>query len=191
MVILFELKDIKMRAWTREYGCVEDYASFFYEHLVYDGKRKIGVGQLLRQIKRIKTNDFIWDKKCPPDSRIYPVIVLADYRQTASGLKNLLNIWMREEAAKEHVSLDNVGPVILMDLATLMVYAENFERNGFTIYFNDYYSKSEFKENSITGEDALTNATMSFSDYINHQPCYGMKKWSDEFIDCLKKAGIQ
>ena len=39
VVILFELKDIKMKAWTREYGSVEDYASFFYEHLVYDGKR--------------------------------------------------------------------------------------------------------------------------------------------------------
>ena len=191
MVILFELKDIKMKAWTREYGTVEDYVSFFYEHLVYDGKRKIGVGQLLRQIKRIKTHDFVWDKDCPQDSRIYPVIVLADYRQTASGLKNLLDIWMREEAAKEHISLDNVGPVLLMDLATLMVYAENFGRDGFVIYFDDYYAKSEFKENGITGEDALTNATMSFSDYINHQRCYGMKKWLEVFIGCLKKAGIQ
>lgn len=92
--------------------------------------------ELLRQIKRIKTHDFVWDKDCPQDSRIYPVIVLADYRQTASGLKNLLDIWMREEAAKE-------------------------------------------------------NATMSFSDYINHQRCYGMKKWLEVFIGCLKKAGIQ
>lgn len=191
VVILFELKDIKMKAWTREYGNVEDYASFFYDHLVYDGKRKIGVGQLLRQIKRIKSNDFVWDKGCPQDSRIYPVIVLADYRQTTSGLKNLLNIWMREEAAKEQVSLDNVGSVILMDLATLMVYSENFVRHGFVTYFDDYYKKSEFNKNGITGEDALTNATMSFSDYINHQRCYGMKKWSEDFIECLKKAGLQ
>lgn len=188
VVILFELKDIKMRAWTREYGSVEDYASFFYEHLVYNGKRKVGVGQLLRQINRIKTNDFAWDKKCPPASRIYPVLVLADYRQTASGLKNLLDIWMREEAAKEQVSLDNVGPVILMDLATLMVYAENFRKDGFVTYFDDYYTKSKFKENSITGEDVLTNATMSFSDYINHQQCYGMKKWAEEFEECIKKV---
>lgn len=191
VVILFELKDIKMKAWTREYGSVDDYASFFYEHLVYDGKRKVGVGQLLRQIKRIKTYDFDWDKDCPQDSRIYPVIVLADYRQTASGLKNLLDVWMREEAAKEQVSLDNVGSVILMDLATLMVYAENFERDGFMTYFDDYYSRSEFKENGTTGEDALTNATMSFSDYINHQQCYGMKRWLEEFLGCLKKADIQ
>lgn len=191
VVILFELKDIKMRAWTREYGSVEDYASFFYEHLVYDGKRKVGVGQLLRQINRIKTNDFVWDKKCPPASRIYPVIVLADYRQTASGLKNLLDIWMREEAAKEQVSLDNVGPVILMDLATLMVYAENFRRDGFVTYFDDYYARSEFKVNGITGKDVLTNATMSFSDYINHQQCYGMMKWADEFEECIKKTGFQ
>ena len=191
VVILFELKDIKMKAWTREYGSVEDYASFFYEHLVSDGKRKIGIGQLLRQIRRIKTCDFVWDKECPQDCRIYPVIVLADYRQTTSGLKNLLNIWMREEASKEHVLLDNVGSVILMDLATLMVYAENFERDGFMTYFDDYYARSAFKENGITGEDALTNATMSFSDYINHQQCYGMKKWSEGFIECLKKAGLQ
>ena len=167
------------------------YASFFYEHLVYDGKRKIGVSQLLRQIKRIQSNDFVWDKGCPKDSWIYPVIVLADYRQTASGLKNLLDVWMREEAAKEHMSLDNVGSVILMDLATLMVYAENFGRDGFVTYFDDYYARSEFKENGIIGEDALTNATMSFSDYINHQRCYGMKKWLEVFIGCLKKAGIQ
>lgn len=191
VVILFELKDIKMKSWTREYGNVEDYASFFYDHLVYNGKRKIGVGQLLRQIKRIKSNDFVWDKGCPQDSRIYPVIVLADYRQTTSGLKNLLNIWMREEAAKEQVSLDNVGSVILMDLATLMVYSENFVRHGFVTYFDDYYKKSEFNKNGITGEDALTNATMSFSDYINHQRCYGMKKWSEDFLECLKKAGLQ
>ena len=98
---------------------------------------------------------------------------------------------MREEAAKEQVSLDNVGSVILMDLATLMVYAENFERHGFVTYFDDYYTRSEFKENGITGEDALTNATMSFSDYINHQQCYGMKKWSEDFLECLKKAELQ
>ena len=151
----------------------------------------IGVGQLLRQIKRIKEHNFVWDKECPQDSRIYPVVILADYRQTASGLKNLLDIWMREETAKENVSLDNVGPVVLMDLATLMVYAENFRKDGFITYFDDYYSKSKFKEKGIMGEDALTNATMSFSDYINHQPCYGMKKWSEEFLECLKKAGIQ
>lgn len=191
VVILFELKDIKMKAWTREYGSVEDYAHFFYEHLVDDGKRKIGVGQLLRQIKRIKTNNFVWDKNCPQDSRIYPVIVLADYRQTASGLKNLLDIWMRGEAAKEQIPLDDVGPVILMDLATLMVYAENFRKDGFPVYFDDYYSRSVFKEQGITGDDVLTNATMSFSDYINHQQCYGMKNWAEDFMACLKKANAQ
>ncbi len=189
VVILFELKDIKMKAWTREYGNVEDYASFFYEHLVDDGKRKIGVGQLLRQIKRIKTNNFVWDKNCPQDSRIYPVVVLADYRQTASGLKNLLDIWMRGEAVKEQIPLDDVGPVILMDLATLMVYAENFRKDGFPVYFDDYYSRSVF--NGVTGDDALTNATMSFSDYINHQQCYGMKRWAEVFMACLKKANVQ
>ena len=156
---------------------------------VRHGKRKIGVCQLLRQIKRIKTNDFVWDKNCSQESRIYPVIVLADYRQTASGLKNLLDIWMREEAAKEQIPLHDVGPVILMDLATLMVYAENFRKDGFPVYFDDYYSRSAFK--GVTGDDALTNATMSFSDYINHQQCYGMKNWADDFMACLKKANAQ
>lgn len=191
VVILFELKDIKMRAWTREYGSVDEYARFFYEHLVDDGKRTIGIGQILRQIKRIKTADFAWDKDCPPDSRVYPVIVLADYRQTASGLKNLLDIWMRVEAAKEQISLDNVGPVILMDLATLMVYAENFKKDGFIAYFDDYYMKSKFDEKRITVKDVLSNATMSFSDYINHQQCYGMKTWADQVMMCFQKANNQ
>lgn len=191
VVILFELKDIKMKAWTREYGNVEDYARFFFSHLVDDGKRKVGIGQLLRQVKRIRTSDFVWDRNCPQDSRIYPVIVLADYRQTASGLKNLLDIWMRKMASDENISLDNVGSVVLMDLATLMVYAENFSIDGFTEYFDDYYLRSQFNEQDITRDDALTNATMSFSDYINHQQCYGMKKWADDFMGCLKNANIQ
>lgn len=189
-VILFELKDIKMKAWTREYGTVEDYARFFYEHLVDDGKRKVGVGQLLSQVERIRANKYSWDKGCPQDVRIYPVIVLADYRQTASGLKNLLDVWMREEAAMRHISLDNVCSVILMDLATLMVYAENFRQEGFVRYFDDYYSKARFDKNSISRENILANATMSFSDYINHQQCYGMKKWATEIVECLKKAEL-
>lgn len=70
-----------------------------------------------------------------------------------------------------------------------MVYAENFRKDGFPVYFDDYYSRSVF--NGVIGDDALTNATMSFSDYINHQQCYGMKRWAEVFMACLKKANVQ
>lgn len=143
-VILFECKDIRIPKAVKAEGTtrqlLEEIDKDFVGYQNEKGKWKLkGVGQLVRNAKRIQDGLFAWDKDVEKDSRIFLVLVLADSRQTAVGWKNYLNRKMFEECLRQRVDCSRICPLILLDLGTLVLYKHNFKKHGFLQYFVNYY----------------------------------------------------
>lgn len=180
-VYLFECKDIKIQKEIKANGTIQQLLMEINKNLVghldKKGKRKKkGVGQLVRNAKRIQENLFAWDKVVDNNSRIFLVLVLADSKQVAAGWKNYLNRKMQEECARQKVNCKNVMPLILMDLGTLILYKYNFMENGFLNYFLKYCQETEFDTRKIASGDRITaivNQTLSFSGYMSNEKIVG------------------
>lgn len=180
-VILFECKDVKISKEIKAEGTtkqlLEEVDKDFVGYEDERGKwRYKGVGQLVRNAKRIQDGLFAWDKEVKQNSRLFLVLVLADIRQVAAGWKNYLNRKMFEECVRQNVDIKRVCPLILTDLGTLVVYKHNFIRNGFLRYFVDYYNKTSFSAKKFATGDRMTNImnrTMSFSGYMSGEPLIG------------------
>lgn len=192
IVFLFENKDIKLKDYTKEYGSLKDYLDFLYLNLVRNEKGKPkGVGQLLKNVQRIRTGEFQkrWDPACPKDAIVYPILVLADVKQTMNGVKNFLQYWQKEEDRK-FPSIDgkNIMPVVLTDIATICLFATTFSNNNFKSYLDDYYKKSSIerfeKSNELTD---LFNGLASFPEYMKTQHNEGIVDFSNHWEDYIRK----
>lgn len=192
-VILFECKDVKIKREIKAEGTIAqlldevDKAFVGYE----DEKKKWrfkGVGQLVRNAKRIQDGVFKWDIEADKKSRIYLVLVLADFKQVAAGWKNYLNRKMLEECVRQHVDVNRVHPLILTDLGTLALYKNNFKEHGFLSYFTSYFQETAFNPQVISIEDQITtimNQTMSFSGYMNGERIIGGEEFGKTILDTI------
>lgn len=180
-VILFECKDVKISKEIKADGTTEQLLQEVDKDFVgYEDERGKwrfkGVGQLVRNAKRIQDGLFAWDNEVNKNSRLFLVLVLADVRQVAAGWKNYLNRKMFEECVRQNVDIRRVCPLILTDLGNLVVYKHNFIKNGFLRYFVDYYNKTSFSAKKFATGDRMTNImnqTMSFSGYMVGEPLIG------------------
>lgn len=174
-IILFECKDVKIRREIKTEGTIaqlleevdKDFVGYEDEKTKWRYK---GVGQLVRNAKRIQDGTFKWDTEADKESMIYLVLVLADPKQVAWGWKNYLNRKMLEECIRQHVDASKVYPLILTDLGTLALYKNNFKQHGFEHYFAQYLKKTAFNPRLILVGNQMTNImnqTMSFSTYMN------------------------
>lgn len=175
-VILFECKDVKIPKEVKAEGTTRQLLDEVDRDFVgyLDPKknrwRYKGVGQLVRNAKRIQKGEFAWDKNVNKDSRIFLVLVLADARQVDAGWKNYLHRKMLEECTRQETDYKRICPLILTDLGTLTLYKGNFKKYGFLQYFISYYKKTAFNPSTICIDDMMTNVmnqTMSFSRYMN------------------------
>jgi len=190
-VFLFENKDLKLKDNVKELGSLNDYLDFLHINLVRNEKDKPkGIGQLLRNIKRIRNGEFQkrWDPLCPKDAIVYPILVVADIKQTMSGVKNVLQYWQNEEYHRFILDSDNIRPVILTDVATLCLYEKTFSKNNFVSYCDDYFNKSSIvpfrKSNEFTD---LFNGLASFPEYMKTQYNSGIQEFAKHWEDYIRK----
>ena len=195
-VILFECKDVKIPKEVKAEGSIQqlldEVAKDFVGYLDTDKNkwRYKGIGQLVRNAKRIKNGEFTWDIKAEKDSRIFLVLVLADARQVAIGWKNYLNRKMIEECIRQKIDYSKVYPLILMDLGTLTLYKNNFKKHGFLRYFYNYYYSTTFLPLSIPVGDIMTNIinqTLSFSGYMKREKLLGGEEFRRNVMGALTK----
>lgn len=192
-VILFECKDVKIKREIKAEGTIAQLLDEVDKDFIgyEDEKNKWrfkGVGQLVRNAKRIQDGVFKWDTEVDKESRIYPVLVLADPKQVAAGWKNYLNRKMFEECVRQHVDASKVSPLILADLGTLALYKNNFKEHGFLSYFTSYFQETAFNPQVISIEDQITsimNQTMSFSGYMNGERIIGGEEFGETILDTI------
>ena len=192
-IILFECKDVKIKREIKAEGNIaqllEEVDKGFVGYEDEKGRwRHKGVGQLVRNAKRIQDGTFKWDAEAVKVSRIYLILVLADQKQVAWGWKNYLNRKMLEECVRQHVDASKVYPLILADLGTLALYKNNFKQNGFLYYFAQYLKRTTFNPRLIPVGDQMTNTmnqTMSFSTYMNGEKILGGEELGKSILEAI------
>ena len=195
-VILFECKDIRIPKEIKADGTtkqlIDEIDKDFVGYLDTEknkGRYK-GVGQLVRNAKRIQGGLFDWDKNADEDSRIYLVLVLADTRHVDGGWKNYLNKRMFEECARQNVEVSRVCPLVLTDLGILITYKHNFKKYGFLHYFVQYFQKTSFNPKTLFVGDYTTNImnqTMSFGVFMKGEKMIGGEELSNEVLATVTK----
>lgn len=193
-VILFECKDVKIPKEIKAEGTTKQLLEEVDKDFVgyQEGKRwrYKGVGQLVRNAKRIQDGLFAWDQDASRDSRIFLVLVLADSRQVAAGWKNYLNKKMFDECQRQKVDFRRVCPLLLADLGTLTLYRNNFKKYGFLSYFVQYYNKTNFDERKVFDGDMMTNImnqTLSFSGYMTGERLLGGEELRKDVMGAIAK----
>ena len=199
-VILFECKDVKIPKEVKAEGTIQQLLDEVDKDFVgyHDTKknkwRYKGVGQLVRNAKRILEGEFIWDKNVDKNSRIFLVLVLADGRQVDAGWKNYLQRKMREECIRQETDYKKICPLILTDLGTITFYKGNFKKSGFLQYFISYYEKTTFNPSTISIGDTITNVmnqTMSFSRYMNGERLLDSEELRKDVMSAITKRPKQ
>lgn len=199
-VILFECKDVKIPKEVKAEGTIQQLLDEVDKDFVgyHDTKknkwRYKGVGQLVRNAKRILEGEFIWDKNVDKNSRIFLVLVLADGRQVDAGWKNYLQRKMREECIRQETDYKKICPLILTDLGTITFYKGNFKKSGFLQYFISYYEKTTFNPSTIRIGDTITNVmnqTMSFSRYMNGERLLDSEELRKDVMSAITKRPKQ
>lgn len=192
-IILFECKDVKIKREIKTEGTIAQLLEEVNKDFVgYENEKKRwrykGVGQLVRNAKRIQDGTFKWDIEADNESRIYLVLVLADPKQVAAGWKNYLNRKMLEECVRQKVDTRKICPLILTDLGTLALYKNNFKKEGFLHYFTQYFQKTVFNPRLIPVGDQMTNImnqTMSFSTFMNGERILGGEELGKSIMEAI------
>lgn len=194
--ILFECKDVRIPKEIKADGTtkrlIEEVDKDFVGYLdtEKDKWRYKGVGQLVRNAKRIQDGLFKWDENVDKDSRIYLVLVLADTRHVDGGWKNYLNRKMFEECVRQKVDYRRVCPLVLTDLGTLITYKNIFKKYGLLHYFVQYFQKTAFDPRTLFKGDYTTNVmnqTMSFSTFMKGERLIGGEELSKEVLSTVVK----
>lgn len=127
-IYLFENKDILISDKVKRSGRYDEIETVLNKKLINDA----GISQLVSNIEKINSRNFIWDKRLPQRPRVYPILVLDDASLCIPGLNYILNDAFQEQIKKANINI-KVFPLALIELDTLIAYADNFKRGVFKL----------------------------------------------------------
>ena len=123
-IFLFENKDVMINARTKSSGNYADIEEALKDKLITHS----GIPQLITNIERISSDNFIWDKKIPNHPRVYPILVLDDSSICLPGLNYILNDEFQKQLKARNIKI-KVHPLVVIELDTLIAFLTDFE-NG-------------------------------------------------------------
>ena len=131
---------------------------------------KKGTGQLLKNIRRILNNQFLWDNKIPQHVKIYPILVVDDSTFMADGFNRYVCELTKDEIAKNHESL---MPITIIDIDTLILSADLIRSGEINLedVIERYHSyiNGDFDTNPYTALEFLSCRNISFATFIMSQ----------------------
>ncbi len=176
-ILLFECKDIRIRGELKEQRNFSLLESELKNKLMLktysDGKkckktRRIGVGQLAGHVRNIRKHEFRWGDGIKADSIVYPVLVIANHKLMWNGLFDMLNEWYVQSLRNEGVSgSESNKPLIIMSPLCLIKHSKRFKKDGFEMYFEEYYRHSKFQTG--TNVDYI-NKGLTFDEFMDKYP---------------------
>lgn len=193
-IIIFECKDIRFNSWVKEQNNSEllkaelrnklqlkewklDFEN--QKRIKLKAPRRIGTGQLAGHCANIRNSYFKWGDNVSNNSKVYPVLVIADDRLIVNGLPKILQNMYEEQLQYEGVKLSSLNrPLIILSPLCLLKYQDRFKRDGFIRYFEDYFKSIEGQMNKTL--DAI-NSQITFEEYMSQYPYH-----LDDVFDNLK-----
>lgn len=152
-LILFECKAIRINGELKDKSDIDELLSILKNKLYYSienidksrGKKKnaerVGVTQLVQQMKMIDADTFKWDNKIPDEVAYYPVIILEDPRFVVPGLSYIINSWYKQLIIQE-LPGQMCHPIVVMSIDMLMLYSHVFKAEGFHNVFGKYFQNT-------------------------------------------------
>lgn len=196
--ILFECKDVRIGGDETESHDFDTIIDIFSNKLyqkkwhyidgvkVYfptDKDKRIGITQLTDHIKNIRQSDFHY-ADVNKNIRVYPVLILSDYKNLHRGFNHIAYSWYRESLDSLTTVSDNNRPIIVLSFITLIKYHQLFSKYGFETYFEDYYKvmfSKPFDENSAM------DACMTFDDFMGRHP-YDLTPIHEELMNVITRG---
>lgn len=169
-LLLFECKDIRISGEIIE---MHDYEQLIqeYKNKLFkkpdkrkDKTHRIGITQLTGHVEAIRKTNFNWCK-VDKNIRIYPVIVLSDYKNLRMGFNVLANEWYQSSIEELGVKNENNKPLIVMSFITLFKYHNLFKKNGFKYYFDLYIKSIVHNKTDIVKQNQTFDFFMSSNPY--------------------------
>ena len=175
--ILFECKDVRIggdEIETHNFDVIIDifsnklyqkkwhYKDGVKEYFANDKDKRIGITQLTDHLANVRAGCFKY-AHVERDKRIYPVLVLSDFKNLHTGFNHIAFNWYKNSLDSLTAKSENNRPLIVMSFITLLKYHSLFIKYGFEIYFEDYY-----KVMFATPQDMedIMNVNMSFDDFM-------------------------
>lgn len=178
--IVFESKDSLTNAKVKESRNAEklfkDIKKKFFEN--DKGKHK-GITQLLDSVEAIQKGTFFFDD-VKADAYIYPVLVVDNPVYTMRGMHTVLEYMMRDECSKRGLRSEKVKLLILMDVATLKLYADYFNKNGMVATFEQYYQ--HVNPNGVNARNEPFEMLISFTEYMKDKDIGNMHRVFDRLL---------
>lgn len=161
-LILFECKAIRINGELKDKSDIDELLSILKNKLYNSienidksrGKKKnaerVGVTQLVQQMKMIDADIFKWDDKIPDEVVYYPVIILEDPRFVVPGLSYIINSWYKQLILQE-LPGQMCHPIVVMSIDMLMLYSHVFKAEGFHNVFGKYFQNTvRYSNNDVT-----------------------------------------
>ena len=161
-LILFECKAIRINGELKDKSDIDELLSILKNKLYYSienidksrGKKKnaerVGVTQLVQQMKMIDADTFKWDNKIPDEVAYYPVIILEDPRFVVPGLSYIINSWYKQLILQE-LPGQMCHPIVVTSIDILMSYSHIFKAKGFHNVFGKYFQNTvRYSNNDVT-----------------------------------------
>lgn len=140
-IFLFESKDNLYTASLKQSNNYSDIEKKLKENLYY----KKGIRQIITNIKRVLTSDFLFDKKYINDNvTIYPILVFHNRQLDVSCMNNLINDWFTDELQLLLMSgfrINNIKPLTVISVDTLLFYQNYFTLDSFKELLDAYHKE--------------------------------------------------
>lgn len=178
VIMLFESKDFFMRG---EYKLSYDF-SIIERELMKDGRLKKAVTQIVTNIERCLLSEIpLDDIKSIDDKVIIPSIIVHDSIYSAPALNFWVYYWFIDELQRvkenpnlKHINFDNIRPITVIEIDTLILYEEQFKNGGFELVslIERYHEHVQFSQvNNLPPEKIEEHAlksAISFSEFVRY-----------------------
>ncbi|MDI9309132.1 MAG: hypothetical protein QM535_02855 [Limnohabitans sp.] len=126
-VLLFENKDVLIAKAIKSSANIEEINAVLRSKFVKDGKKVVGIGQLVNSIQEIQDKKFRFDEyvNFKNGLEIYPILIIQDRIFQSPGVNYRLNNWYREIVKNqlgEKYNPTNIKGLTVIDIDTLIVW---------------------------------------------------------------------
>lgn len=181
-VFLFESKDVMLKSEVKQSGDFELYKKALDEKFYFEKNKKgkivrKAILQLINSIKSILKCTTSYDKDIPKNVIVYPLLLVHDRLFNVPGLNKYLNHIFQQELktlAESGYVIDNVKPLILIDIDTLVYHQDNFTSKNSSLQvtldgYLQFIDHDKRMSRKIKSEpeafDSFEKSLLSYADY--------------------------
>ena len=141
-VFLFESKDVLLNKGIKQsndfHQIEQGLREKFYEYKKNGQIRKLGVFQLIENVKRVLHEENDFDKPNVKTVRIYPILIVYHNVFNTPGINGLVNHWFKTELKNlqnEGINIDCVHDLVIIDVNLFILYHELFKSSRLSGYY--------------------------------------------------------